>query len=159
MKKIILKKNGSTPTLRTSSKPEIQSVPSNHNKKLDALQKARDARMKMRESGEASTTRRSPREIWEADKTSLRKAVNAGCYDCCGGENYINRIRYCNLFDKCSFWYVRPYSKGITKEMCENWKEFEHPSKSDSEELDEIDDVVIEDDEIEDEDLGDDNAV
>lgn len=60
---------------------------------------------------------RNPVERWKCNKASLRLSINSFCYDCCGGENHANRIRYCNVFD-CYLWYVRPYSKDITREQC-----------------------------------------
>ena len=90
-------------------------------KRAAALAKAREEKKTRTEAGEV-IARKNPREVWEEDKTSLRKAVNAGCYECCGGENYVNSIRYCGIFT-CPFWFVRPYGKDITPEMCDEWEQ------------------------------------
>ena len=89
--------------------------------KPDALTKARAERQLRRDAGEVDK-RRNPKEAWEDDKKSMRKAINANCFDCCGEENYTKRIRYCDLF-KCSFWMLRPYSKGISQKDCLDWHE------------------------------------
>ena len=93
---------------------------------MSALEKARATRKaNIQAALEAGIEikRRNPREIWEEDKTSIRKSVNAKCFDCNGEELYKNRTRYCQMFD-CPLWNVRPYSKGITKEDCLEYKEF-----------------------------------
>lgn len=66
--------------------------------------------------------KRNPLEQWRDNPTSLRKSINAKCYECNGEENPTNRAKYCNIFD-CPLWNVRPYSKGISKEQCEKWNE------------------------------------
>ncbi len=66
---------------------------------------------------------KNPREAWEDGKQkSLRKSINAKCFDCCGEELYRNRIKFCNIID-CELWHVRPYSKGITKDQCLEYTE------------------------------------
>lgn len=59
----------------------------------------------------------TPYTRWLKNKTSIRKSVNAKCYDCVCGEQHAKRIRFCCIF-KCPLWYVRPYRKGITQDMC-----------------------------------------
>lgn len=57
------------------------------------------------------TPQKNPREKWELDKTSLRKSVNAQCFQCmggCKGDNAIKEIKECSSYD-CSLWHVRPY--------------------------------------------------
>ena len=90
---------------------------------LEKARAARDANRKAALEAGIEIKRRNPREIWEEDKTSIRKSVNAKCFDCNGEELYKNRTRYCNVFD-CPLWHVRPYSKGITKKDCLEYKEF-----------------------------------
>lgn len=98
----------------------------------DPLTKARAKQKLRREAGEV-TVRRNPREVWESDKKSMRKAINANCYDCIGEENYTRRIRYCDIF-KCPFWFLRPYSKGISQEECRSWNELPGSVNEDSDE-------------------------
>ena len=92
---------------------------------LTPLEKARLKRDENRrialETG-VELKRKNPMEAWEENRTSLRKSVNAKCYDCNAGELYKNRTRYCTIFD-CPLWHVRPYSSGISKEDCLNYKE------------------------------------
>lgn len=52
------------------------------------------------------TKQRNPTEQWEDNPTSLRKSINAYCYDC-GGFN-INEVRLCPA-KKCPLWKIRPY--------------------------------------------------
>lgn len=57
------------------------------------------------------TPPKNPKQKWEEDKTSLRKAVNAQCWNCMGGDdgdNVIGEIRKCSS-KVCTLWYVRPY--------------------------------------------------
>ena len=96
-------------------------------KRVEALARARAEKKLRSEQGEVDK-RRNPMEVWEDDPLSMRKAINANCFDCIGAENYRNRIRYCSMF-KCPFWGLRPYSKGITKEQCEKWVEDSKPVK------------------------------
>lgn len=91
------------------------------NRKLTALEAARAARKAKRDSGEADV-RRNPEEVWLDDPTSLRKSINAKCYQCNGDENYRNRARYCIIFT-CALWPNRPYGKGISKEQCTAYRE------------------------------------
>lgn len=117
MKKIIFKKKA--PEVPIPDPPEeLDPIRAMRRKALEA------ARLKKKETFEEGTTdkRKTPWEAWEVEKTSLRRCVNANCYDCIGAENYRNRIRFCTSFE-CPFWLVRPYAKGITKEQCNNWKE------------------------------------
>ena len=92
---------------------------------LTGLEKARAVRDANRQAALYAVEtfkRMNPYEVWEDDKKSLRKSVNAKCFDCCGGELYKQRIRYCNIF-KCPLWDVRPYSSKVTKEDCLAFKE------------------------------------
>ena len=58
-------------------------------------------------SGEVIKTKsRNPTEQWEENPTSLRKSINAYCYDCSGFS--INEIRLCPV-KKCPLWKIRPY--------------------------------------------------
>ena len=58
-------------------------------------------------SGEVIRTKsRNPTEQWEDNPTSLRKSINAYCYDCSGFN--INEVRLCPV-KKCPLWGIRPY--------------------------------------------------
>lgn len=107
---------------RTEQKPVVDtSNLSTNEKRAIALEKARAKRIEKKESGEEEK-KRNLREVWEDDKVSLRKSVNAKCFDCCGEENPRNRIRFCTIFN-CPLWHVRPYSSGITEEQCRAYTE------------------------------------
>jgi hypothetical protein len=86
-----------------------------------ALRNAMLAKQKRKEEGIVEV-RKTPVERWELEKTSIRRSVNAKCYQCNGEENYVNRARFCNVFD-CALWFVRPFGKGITQEQCRNYIE------------------------------------
>lgn len=57
--------------------------------------------------------RRTPTEVWEENKTSLRKSINAYCYDCSGFN--ITEIKKCQV-KKCPLWQVRPYQNKLNNE-------------------------------------------
>ena len=89
------------------------------NKGLEAL---KEYRRKV-EAGEIERPApKNPLEKAKENPTSLRFAVNAKCYECCAGENWRNRTRYCQIFS-CPLWPVRPYGKGVTMEQCEAYTE------------------------------------
>lgn len=71
----------------------------------ERLQKARDTRARMKEQG-IKLTKRNLVQVWEEDKLSLRKSINAKCYDCCHGD--IDSIVHCTI-KSCPLWLVRPY--------------------------------------------------
>ena len=71
---------------------------------------------------EGKVAKLNPIDKAKNNPNSLRMAVNAKCYDCCGGENWVNRTRYCSIFG-CPLWPVRPHSKGISRQQCLDWKE------------------------------------
>ncbi len=54
--------------------------------------------------------------------TSLRRAIDAKCFECNGQENWINRTKYCNIVD-CPLWKVRRKAKETTAEECLAWSE------------------------------------
>lgn len=57
------------------------------------------------------TAPKTPLEKWEENKTSLRKSVDAMCYQCFGGDdgdNVKKEIKDCSSKD-CALWHVRPY--------------------------------------------------
>lgn len=85
-------------------------------KKLAGLEIAWANKKKLQEQG-IEQKRRNPAEVLADNPTSIRKAINAMCYDCCGMELHVPRTRYCRHFT-CPLWNVRPYSKNITKEQC-----------------------------------------
>ena len=66
--------------------------------------------------------KKNPLEKAICNPGSLRKAVDAKCWDCCGAENWRNRTRFCAIFE-CGLWNVRPGGKGVNKEQCRAWKE------------------------------------
>lgn len=92
---------------------------------LSPLEKARivmkQRRQEALENGE-EIKRRTPLELWEENKTSLRKSINAKCFECNGGEFARNRTRFCIVFT-CPLWHVRPHSSGVTKKDCLEYKE------------------------------------
>jgi hypothetical protein len=49
---------------------------------------------------------RTPIQIWEEDKTSLRKAVNAKCWHCSNCQR--EEITHCTV-TSCPLFFVRPY--------------------------------------------------
>lgn len=49
---------------------------------------------------------RNPTEQWQDNPKSLRKAVNAYCYDCSGFNTA--EIKHCPI-KKCPLWGHRPY--------------------------------------------------
>jgi hypothetical protein len=102
---------------RISMEKRLDKVVKSHSKAITA---ALAKRAEMIASGEV--TRKNPLEKLQTKPTSLRLAVNAKCYECCGGEFPRSRIKYCSIFD-CPLWSVRPYSKNITKDQCTEWKE------------------------------------
>jgi len=109
---------------------------------INALELAREVKRKNRESG-IIDVKKNPKQVWELEKTSMRKAINANCYDCIGAENHIKRIRFCNIIN-CPFWLLRPYSKGITQEQCLQWVEDPVKEKdNDSDPEDIIDDETL----------------
>ena len=74
----------------------------NRKKLLDNLKKARAA---ARTGG-----RKTPLQVAAENPTSLRKAINAKCYDCNGGEQWVQRTRECPV-KSCPLWNVRPHQK------------------------------------------------
>lgn len=101
--------------------PAAEKPASTYDKRAEALKNARLNRALRKEAGEVEK-KRNPREVWQDDKTSMRKAINCNCFECCGEENYRNRIKYCNIFT-CPFWIMRPYGKGIDQQKCSEWVE------------------------------------
>ena len=65
------------------------------------------------ESGEVTRSDRlDPMQKAQQNPESLRKAVNAACYDCVGGSHTLNwreEVRNCPLQQKCPLWNVRQY--------------------------------------------------
>jgi len=58
----------------------------------ERLEKARQVLATKRASG-IKVTKRTPVEVWQEDKTSLRKSINAKCFDCCCGD--VNEVKNC----------------------------------------------------------------
>jgi len=76
---------------------------SESNKK--ALEAMRVARVLAKENG-VKLSRRNKLEVWQDDKLSLRKSIDAKCFDC---SNYqMEEVRECTVLS-CPLWYVRPY--------------------------------------------------
>lgn len=92
---------------------------------LSPLEKARLAVQQRRkealESGE-EIKRKTVMEAWQANPKSMRKSINAKCFDCNGGEQYRNRTKFCTVFT-CPLWHVRPNAGKVTKEECLAYKE------------------------------------
>jgi hypothetical protein len=105
--------------VEASKKSTVQVSDEVKNKRIEGLQRAREAKQVLIASG-VEVKKKNPMEVWEEDKFSLRKAVNANCYDCCGRDNYVNEIRFCIVFH-CPIWPVRPFGKNITQEKCQKW--------------------------------------
>ena len=77
----------------------------------DGLEKARKRLQEMKEQG-VKVKIRNTRQIWEDNKTSLRKSINAMCWECMGGEgtpNVRQDVRDCKSEPICPLWYVRPW--------------------------------------------------
>jgi hypothetical protein len=50
----------------------------------------------------------NPIEKWQMDVTSLRKSINAKCFDC--SNRQIEEVRHCTV-TTCPLWFVRPYQE------------------------------------------------
>jgi hypothetical protein len=68
--------------------------------KEEKLAKARASR---RSSG---IKLRTPIQIWDEDKVSLRKSINAKCWHCSNSQR--EEITYCTV-TSCPLFFVRPY--------------------------------------------------
>jgi hypothetical protein len=82
--------------------------------RLTALDLARAKQSAMREQG-IVIKKRDPYQIAAADPKSLRKAVNAKCWDCQGGgadPNTRQAVGQCGITD-CSLWPVRPWQEAV----------------------------------------------
>lgn len=71
------------------------------------ISKALEARRMKLASG-AKLTHKTIMDKWEEDKLSLRKSINAKCFDC--SCHQIEEIRHCTA-KGCPLWYVRPYQE------------------------------------------------
>ena len=92
--------------------------------KLKSIPKKEDSQT-LNSGSDQKAPRTTPYEKWMQgnNKFSIRKSVNAKCYDCVCGERYSTRIKYCTMF-MCPLWYVRPYRKNVTQEMCLAHREY-----------------------------------
>lgn len=72
---------------------------------ISSLEKARNTKARMIEQG-IKVIRKTPIAKWEEDKFSLRKSVDAKCWDCCHGDK--ESITHCTI-KACPLWFVRPY--------------------------------------------------
>lgn len=85
-----------------------------NNKRMIALAEYRE---KLANGEIEKAERKTLKEKWEEDKTSLRKSVSAFCYDCLGGkssDNIVGDIRNCTSNGEgnstlCPLWFCRPY--------------------------------------------------
>lgn len=66
--------------------------------------KAREALQEKRKHGKI--VKRDPIQIWELDKMSLRKSINAYCFMCSNKQT--EEIKHCTV-TKCPLYPVRPY--------------------------------------------------
>lgn len=51
---------------------------------------------------------KTPIDHWREDPESLRKSINAKCYDCCHGAT--DEVKHCTV-TACPLWFVRPYQE------------------------------------------------
>ena len=73
---------------------------------LANLEKARLAQIEKREAGEVERLNPLQRAIRQPE--SLRRALNAKCWECVGGVNAAHEIAHCSSWG-CPLWPVRPY--------------------------------------------------
>lgn len=86
-------------------------------KKLTAIELAHLKRREMKEAG-IEIKRKTPIEKLAENPTSLRKAVNAKCYDCQGSDGdpkVRSRIGKCHCVS-CPLYNVRPYQKKVDED-------------------------------------------
>lgn len=50
---------------------------------------------------------------------SLRQAIKAKCIECCGFENYFERVGQCTAYS-CPLWGYRPYQSRESDDTSEN---------------------------------------
>lgn len=75
------------------------------NKKSKAVEAMLAARVSRKEKG-LKTIKRNRLEMWEDNKFSLRKSVDAKCFDCSCQQ--VEEVRHCTV-TSCPLWYVRPF--------------------------------------------------
>ena len=51
---------------------------------------------------------KTPLDRWREDPNSLRKSINAKCYDCCCNDK--DQVANCTA-KSCPLWAVRPYQE------------------------------------------------
>ena len=78
------------------------------------LEAAHEARRIRKEQG-IKVKHKTPKEKAQDSPNSLRLAVNAKCWDCCGSgydgrSATVDCIASCGVYD-CSLWNVRPYQE------------------------------------------------
>jgi hypothetical protein len=72
-----------------------------------ALQEGRQRHQEQITNGQKSTAGKSnPLERARSHPTSLRAAINAKCFDCCGFSR--QEVRLCVMTD-CPLWRLRPW--------------------------------------------------
>ena len=75
---------------------------------LTPLEKGRLAYQEKLARGEIK--RMTPEEKSKAHPSSMRLAINSNCWDCVGQENWIKRVRECEITN-CSFFELRPHKQ------------------------------------------------
>ena len=73
---------------------------------MDALKRGRLVYQEKIANGEI--VRLNPTEKAKANPTSMRRAINANCYECNGQENWVTRTRECPT-PTCPFYNFRPH--------------------------------------------------
>jgi len=73
----------------------------------EKLAKARQTKADRKAQG-IKSFKRTPIQVWEEDKLSLRKSINAKCYDCCCNDK--DQVANCTA-KSCPLWAVRPYQE------------------------------------------------
>lgn len=73
---------------------------------LTALELGRAKLKQARENG--TVERRTPTQIWESNKKSLRGSINEKCWNCSNGSTM--EITNCPV-TLCGLWHVRPYQR------------------------------------------------
>lgn len=100
-----------------SDTPENSLSPEEQSRRADATARLLQAQEKMREmraSGWKPVVL-NPREKAKANPKSLKLAIRAHCWECCGGDakgnNVRQRVHECDLIEKCALWPHRPWQK------------------------------------------------
>lgn len=77
-----------------------------HKERLrQSLRESREKKKLAKENGE-EIKQKNPKERWELDKKSLRKSIDAMCYECMGYQR--EEIKICSS-PNCPLYLIRPY--------------------------------------------------